>query len=91
MIKNYLLIYQQSIRQGSIIGEIEGICVGDQIEKIDNVSMVGCRHFEVAKALKQIPVGVTFTLRVVEPVKSGFCEYLLLQLTIISISCVGNA
>jgi len=37
--------------------------------------MIGCRHFEVAKALKDIPVGAQFTLRVVEPMKSGFCEY----------------
>jgi hypothetical protein len=64
----------KSIREGSIISEIEGICIGDHIEKINDVSMVGCRHFEVAKTLKDIPVGSSFTLRLVEPVKSGFSE-----------------
>jgi hypothetical protein len=49
--------------------------MGDHIEKINDVSMVGCRHYEVAKMLKDIPTGSTFSLRVVEPVKSGFCEY----------------
>lgn len=34
--------------------------------------MVGKRHFEVAKRLKEIPKGATFTLRLVEPLKSGF-------------------
>jgi len=64
----------KSIREGSIISEIEGVNVGDHIEKINDMSTVGCRHFEVAKALKDIPVGSTFTLRVVEPMKSGFSE-----------------
>jgi len=54
--------------------EIEGICVGDHVEKINGKSTVGCRHFEVAKALREIPVGTTFSLRLVEPLKSGFCE-----------------
>lgn len=34
--------------------------------------MVGKRHFEVAKILKEIPKGSTFTIRLVEPLKSGF-------------------
>ena len=46
--------------------------VGDHIEKIDGKSVVGCRHFEVAKMLKGIPKGTTFVLRVVEPLKAGF-------------------
>ena len=46
--------------------------VGDHIEKIDGTSVVGCRHFEVAKMLKGIQKGTTFVLRVVEPLKAGF-------------------
>ena len=46
--------------------------VGDHIEKIDGQSVVGCRHFEVAKMLKGITKGTTFILRVVEPLKAGF-------------------
>jgi hypothetical protein len=37
--------------------------VGDHIEKIDGKSLVGCRHFEVAKMLKEIQKGSTFTIR----------------------------
>ena len=48
--------------------------VGDHIEKLDGRNLVGCRHFEVAKALKEIPRGTKFILRVIEPMKSGFCE-----------------
>lgn len=34
--------------------------------------MVGKRHFEVAAALKNIPLGSTFTIRLIEPMTSGF-------------------
>ena len=50
--------------------------VGDHIEKIDGNTVVGCRHFEVAKMLKAIPKGHQFILRVVEPLKAGFGEML---------------
>ena len=60
------------IKEGSIMDKIEGICVGDHIEKINDKSMVGCRHFEVAKTLKEIPKGETFTLRLIAPNDSGF-------------------
>ena len=62
------------IKEGSIMDRIEGICVGDHIEKINDVSLVGSRHFEVAKMLKEVPKGSTFSMRIVEPIKAGFCE-----------------
>jgi len=34
---------------------------------------VGCRHYEVAKMLKEIPKGSTFTIRLIAPQKAGFC------------------
>lgn len=46
--------------------------VGDHIEKLDGENMIGKRHYEVAKLLKEIPRGSTFTIRLVEPLKSGF-------------------
>lgn len=65
--------------------------IGDHIEKLDGVSVVGKRHYEVARLLKDIPtgkpqpqatfglvlkleslLGTTFTIRLVEPMKSGF-------------------
>ncbi|CAG5115809.1 unnamed protein product [Candidula unifasciata] len=60
------------IKEGSIMENVPFIAVGDHIEKINGEVLVGCRHFEVAKKLKEIPKGATFTLRTVEPLKSGF-------------------
>lgn len=36
------------------------------------MNVVGKRHYEVARILKDIPTNSTFTLRLVEPMKSGF-------------------
>ncbi|KAF2879505.1 hypothetical protein ILUMI_26659 [Ignelater luminosus] len=60
------------IKEGSVVDEIPHIQVGDHIEKLNGENMVGKRHFEVAKMLKEIPKGSTFTIRLVEPMKSGF-------------------
>lgn len=60
------------IKEDSIIGRIQAIAVGDHIEKLDGDSMVGKKHFEVAKRLKDIELGSTFTIRLVEPKTSGF-------------------
>lgn len=46
------------------------ICVGDHIESINGKSVVGCRHYEVAKNLKDLEKGQTFTLKLIEPLKS---------------------
>lgn len=56
--------------------------VGDHIEKIDGLSLVGKRHFEVAKMLKEIPKGTTFVMRVVEPLKAGFGKFFKLYLNV---------
>ncbi|XP_032678383.1 PDZ domain-containing protein GIPC3 isoform X1 [Odontomachus brunneus] len=60
------------IKEGSVIDRIKVIEVGDHIERINSTSLIGRRHFEVAKMLKEIPKGSTFTLRLVEPQKNGF-------------------
>ncbi|XP_041976300.1 PDZ domain-containing protein GIPC3 [Aricia agestis] len=60
------------IREGSVISRIPHIEVGDHIERLNDENMVGKRHYEVAKLLKEIPTGSTFTIRLVEPLKSGF-------------------
>ncbi|XP_013188228.1 PDZ domain-containing protein GIPC3 [Amyelois transitella] len=60
------------IREGSIASRIAHIEIGDHIEKLDGENMVGKRHYEVAKMLKDIPLGTTFIMRLVEPLKSGF-------------------
>lgn len=50
------------------------MCVGDHIEAINDQSIVGCRHYEVAKMLKEQPRGIPFTLRLVGP-KKAFGEW----------------
>ena len=63
------------IKEGSIIDKLsEEVKVGDHIEMINDKSLVGCRHFEVAKMLKEIPVGTTFKMTLVEPTREGFCK-----------------
>lgn len=60
------------IKEGSVIDKIKVIQVGDHIERIDSINLVGKRHFEVAKTLKEISKGTTFTLRLIEPQRNGF-------------------
>lgn len=61
------------VREGSVADRLKNLVkVGDHIEKINDQSVVGTRHFEVAKMLKDIPVGSTFKLRLVEPNAFGF-------------------
>jgi len=60
------------IKEGSVIDTVKHIQVGDHIEKINNEHLVGKRHFEVAKMLKEIPKDTVFTIRLVGPLKDGF-------------------
>ncbi|XP_031630710.1 PDZ domain-containing protein GIPC1 isoform X2 [Contarinia nasturtii] len=60
------------IKEGSVIDAIPHIQPGDHIEKLNNINVVGKRHYEVARLLKDIPTHSTFTLRLIEPMKSGF-------------------
>ncbi|CAL4088839.1 unnamed protein product [Meganyctiphanes norvegica] len=62
------------IKDNSVIDRIKHIEVGDHIEKIDGKALVGHRHYEVAKMLKEIPRGTTFVMRLVEPLKAGFAN-----------------
>ncbi|XP_077440680.1 PDZ domain-containing protein GIPC3 [Vanacampus margaritifer] len=55
------------IKEGSTIDQLNTVCVGDHIEAINDQSIVGCRHYEVAKMLKEQPRGIPFTLRLVGP------------------------
>ncbi|XP_073174407.1 PDZ domain-containing protein GIPC1 isoform X1 [Lepidochelys kempii] len=58
------------IKEGSVIDRIQVINVGDMIESINGQSLIGCRHYEVAKMLKDLPKGRTFTLKLTEPRKA---------------------
>ena len=63
------------IKEGSVIDQLgNSVKVGDQIERINDKSLIGARHFEVAKILKELPVGSKFEMRLVEPTREGFCK-----------------
>lgn len=45
-------------------------CVGDHVECINGRNIVGIRHYEVARTLKELPKDKLFTLTLVEPLKA---------------------
>ncbi|XP_048783506.1 PDZ domain-containing protein GIPC3 isoform X1 [Lagopus muta] len=61
---------RQRIKEGSIINRIQAVCVGDSIEAINDHTIVGCRHYEVARMLRELPRAQPFTLRLVQPKKA---------------------
>lgn len=48
------------------------ISIGDHIEKVNGVSMVGMTHCNVARVLRNISVGESFVIRLIESYKTGF-------------------
>ncbi|KAL4659206.1 PDZ domain-containing protein GIPC1-like isoform X1 [Arapaima gigas] len=58
------------IREGSVIHQIQIVNVGDMIVSINGQSLIGCRHYEVARMLKELPKGREFSLKLVEPLKA---------------------
>ncbi|CAF2363874.1 unnamed protein product [Rotaria sp. Silwood2] len=61
------------IKEGSVIDRLNNLVkIGDHIEKINDKSFADTRHFEVAKALKDIPIGSKFKLRLIEANAFGF-------------------
>ncbi len=64
----------KKIKEGSVAAELSSISVGDMVAAIDGRGLVGCKHFEVAKMLKEIPRYTTFTMELIEPLKPfGMC------------------
>lgn len=49
---------------------VKVICIGDHIECINGKNIVGMRHYEVARMLKELPRDQSFTLKLVEPMKA---------------------
>ncbi|CAJ0943441.1 unnamed protein product, partial [Mesorhabditis belari] len=45
---------------------------GMHIEKVNDTSVVGMRHYQVANLLREIPIGHTVKLRLISPLQSGF-------------------
>lgn len=60
----------KKVRDDSIMSKHKEVAVGDHIASINGTDLTGCRHFEVARMLKEIPIGAEFTLTVSEPKKA---------------------
>jgi len=60
----------KKIREDSIMSRVENIGVGDHIAKINGADLQGCRHFEVARMLKEIAIGSEFSIDRVSPKKA---------------------
>ncbi|KAM9324100.1 PDZ domain-containing protein GIPC2 [Gastrophryne carolinensis] len=58
------------IKEDSVIDKVKVISVGDHIECINGKNIVGSRHYEVAKMLKELEKGKSFTLKLIEPLKA---------------------
>ncbi|KAJ8270150.1 hypothetical protein GJAV_G00110910 [Gymnothorax javanicus] len=58
------------IKEGSVVDGVKVISVGDHIECINGKNIVGSRHYEVARMLKELPRDQAFTLKLVEPMKA---------------------
>lgn len=62
--------FVKRLREGSIVSHVPEIAVGDLVESINGKSMVGSRHHEVAKFLKDLPLSMPIALTLVEPIKA---------------------
>lgn len=67
---NSFLISSQRIKEGSLVDRVKVICAGDHVECINGRNIVGTRHYEVARMLKELPKEKPFTLKLVEPLKA---------------------
>ncbi|XP_008066007.2 PDZ domain-containing protein GIPC2 [Carlito syrichta] len=55
------------IKDGGVIDSVKTICVGDHIESINGENIVGWRHYDVAKKLKELKKEEHFTMELIEP------------------------
>ncbi|XP_064003929.1 PDZ domain-containing protein GIPC2 [Pogoniulus pusillus] len=58
------------IKEGSLMDQNKTICMGDHIESINGRNVSNCRHYEVAKMLKDLEKGQMFKLELIEPKKA---------------------
>ncbi|XP_040216580.1 PDZ domain-containing protein GIPC2 [Rana temporaria] len=64
------IAFIKRIKEESVIDTVKVISVGDHIDSINGKKIVGTRHYEVAKMLKELEKGQTFTLKLIEPLKA---------------------
>ncbi|XP_027539028.1 PDZ domain-containing protein GIPC2 [Neopelma chrysocephalum] len=60
----------KKIKEGSLMDQTKTVCVGDHIETINGKNVSDCRHYEVAKMLKDLQKGQMFKLELIEPLKA---------------------
>ncbi|XP_064521637.1 PDZ domain-containing protein GIPC2 [Pseudopipra pipra] len=60
----------KKIKEGSLMDQTRTVCVGDHIETINGKNVSDCRHYEVAKMLKDLEKGQMFKLELIEPLKA---------------------
>lgn len=58
--------FVKKIRDDSIMSR-SAVKVGDHLAAINGTDLTGCRHFEVARMLKEIPIGSEFSVKVTSP------------------------
>lgn len=69
----YGKVFIKRIHSDSVVARSQpAVLVGDHIEKVNGQKVIGTRHYTVAAMLRAIPLGESFTLRVVEPRQSSF-------------------
>ena len=62
--------FVKRVKEGSVVARIQEVCIGDLIVSINGRSLLGSRHYEVAKLLKELPQYTLFTLKLIEPRKA---------------------
>jgi len=65
------------VREESVASKYPDVKVGDHVALINDTDVVGMRHFEVAKMLRELPVGEDFTLKLIEPLRGGFGKFII--------------
>ncbi|XP_068958347.1 PDZ domain-containing protein GIPC2 isoform X3 [Petaurus breviceps papuanus] len=60
----------KKIKYGSLMDSVKRVCVGDHIEEINGQNIVGWRHYDVAKMLKELKKDQSFSLKLIEPKKA---------------------
>ena len=66
------------VREESVASKYSDVKIGDHVAQINDKNVVGMRHFEVAKMLRELPVGEEFTLNLVEPLRAVSYTHLTL-------------
>ncbi|EDV22527.1 uncharacterized protein TRIADDRAFT_28602 [Trichoplax adhaerens] len=61
------MAFIKKIKEGSLAHAAGSISPGDHIQRINGESMIGKRHYDVARCLKDLHIGLEFTLELIEP------------------------